>query len=55
MVRDFNESLAQDDLNISLLSGLRVLQNHPGIQEAKGVVKMLKQLLPLYLENHSEQ
>lgn len=54
MVRDFHESLAQDDLNISLLSGLRVLQNYPGIQEAKGVVKMLKQLLPLYLENHSE-
>lgn len=53
MVRDFHESLAQDDLNLSLLSGLRVLENYPGIQEAKGVVKMLKQLLPLYLENHS--
>jgi TolA-binding protein len=53
MVRNFQESLNQDDLEKSLYSGLQVLRNYPGIQEAKGVIKMLKQLLPLYLESHS--
>ena len=53
MVRNFQESLSQDKLEKSLYSGLQVLQNYPGIQEAKGVIKMLKHLLPLYLESHS--
>jgi soluble lytic murein transglycosylase-like protein/TolA-binding protein len=53
MVQEFYDSLSQDNLEKILGSGLRVLRNYPGIQEAKGVVRMLKQLLPLYLENHS--
>ncbi len=53
MVQNFQESLDQDDLEKSLHSGLQVLRNYPGIQEARGVIKMLKQLLPLHLENHS--
>jgi len=53
MVRNFQESLDQDDLEKSLHSGLQVLRNYPGIQEARSVIKMLKQLLPLYLESHS--
>lgn len=53
MVREFYDSLSQDNLEKSLSSGLRVLRNYPGLQEAKGVVRMLKQLLPLSLESHS--
>jgi soluble lytic murein transglycosylase len=53
MVQSFYESLEQDDLEKSLIAGLRVLRNFPGIQEARGVIRMLKQLIPLYLENHS--
>ncbi len=53
MVRSFHESLDQDDLGKSLNSGLQVLRNYPGIRESRGVIKTLKQLLPLYLENHS--
>ena len=50
---NFQESLDQDDLEKSLHSGLQVLRNYPGIQEARGVIKMLKQLLPFYRESHS--
>jgi hypothetical protein len=53
LVQQFHDSLNHDDLEKSLDSGLLVLKNYPGIQEAKGVVGMLKQLLPLYLKNHS--
>jgi len=55
MVRSFHESLDQDDLEKSLNSGLQVLKNYPGIREARGVIKTLKQLLPFYLENHSNK
>jgi len=53
MVRSFHESLDQDDPEKSLLAGLRVMQNFPGIQEARGVRKMLKQLLLFDVDPHS--
>lgn len=53
LVREFYESLDQDDLEETLNSGLQVLREYPGIQEARGVIKILKQLLPSYLESGS--
>lgn len=55
LVRSFHESLDQDDLEKSLNLGLQVLRQFPGIQEARGVVKTIRQLLPLYLENPSNK
>ncbi len=53
LVRNFYESLDQDDPEKNLNSGLQVLRDYPGLQEARGVIKILKQFLPFYLESHA--
>ncbi len=53
LVKNFYESIGLDDQEASLKLGLNVLQNFPGIQEARGVIKILNQLLISYLRNHS--
>ncbi|GJL78256.1 MAG: hypothetical protein NPINA01_12450 [Nitrospinaceae bacterium] len=52
MVRNFYQSLDQDDEEATLKSGLEVLKNVPGIQEAEGVTKLLNHLLVSYLKDH---
>ncbi len=52
-VREFHESLNQDDPLNSLELGLKVMEKYPGIQEARGVIKLIKLLVPLYLESDS--
>jgi len=52
MVKSFYESIDRDDQEVSLKLGLNVLQSFPGIQEARGVTKILNRLLISYLRDH---
>lgn len=52
MVKSFYESIDLNDEEVSLKLGLNVLQNVPGIQEARGVTKLLNHLLISYLRDH---
>jgi soluble lytic murein transglycosylase-like protein/outer membrane protein assembly factor BamD (BamD/ComL family) len=52
MVRKFYESIDLNDEEVSFKLGLNVLQNYPGIQEARGVTKILNHLLISYLRDH---
>jgi soluble lytic murein transglycosylase-like protein/outer membrane protein assembly factor BamD (BamD/ComL family) len=52
MVRNFYESIDLNDEEVSFKLGLNVLQNYPGIQEARGVTKILNHLLISYLRDH---
>jgi soluble lytic murein transglycosylase-like protein/outer membrane protein assembly factor BamD (BamD/ComL family) len=52
-VKSFYESIDRDDPEASLKLGLEVLQNFPGIQEARGVIKILNHLLISFLRDHA--
>ena len=52
MVRNFHESLDQDNPETSLKLGLEILRNYPGIQEARGATVKIKNLILAYLKNN---
>lgn len=53
LVEKFYESLSQRDSEKSFETGLKVLQNYPGIQETRGVIKKLNEIIVSFLRNHA--